>query len=247
MEIQNKNILITGAASGLGQATAMYLAAKHAKVILLDKNPAATALAAELNGHAFIGDITSEAFIQDTLSACDDIHAVVNCAGIVHGARIVGKNGPLPLADFSRVLNINVVGTFNVMRLSAAKMAQQNPLTEEGERGVIINTASIAAFEGQLGQVAYSASKGAIHAMTLPAARELSQFGIRVMTIAPGIMQTPMATSLPEAVQKSLSEQIPFPKHLGNPEVFAQLVSHIIENTYLNGSTIRLDGALRLG
>jgi NAD(P)-dependent dehydrogenase (short-subunit alcohol dehydrogenase family) len=180
------------------------------------------------------------------ISECAEIHGVVNCAGVAQGARIVGKNGAMPLEDFSRIIQINLIGTFNVMRLAAEKMSTQNPVNDIGERGVIINTASIAAFEGQLGQVGYSASKGAIVSMTLPAARELSKFGIRVMTIAPGVMQTPMMVSMTEEIQKSLSEDILFPKKLGDPKNFGELCAHIIENTYLNGSTIRLDGGLRL-
>lgn len=247
MDIANKSILITGAASGLGAATAREFAAKKAKVILLDRNiNALNTIAAETNGTAFECDITSEESIKKILSALSEIHAVINCAGIVHGARIVGKNGAMPLEDFSRVIQVNLIGTFNVMRLVSEKMATQNPVNEVGERGVIINTASIAAFEGQLGQAAYSASKGGVVAMTLPAARELARFGIRVMTIAPGVMQTPMVASMTAEVQKSISEDIPFPKKLGDPNNFAQLAAHIIENTYLNGSVIRLDAAQRL-
>jgi NAD(P)-dependent dehydrogenase (short-subunit alcohol dehydrogenase family) len=203
-------------------------------------------MAAEINGRAFECDVTSEESVKNILAQCDDIHVLINCAGVVHGARIVGKNGAMPLDDFSRVIQINLMGTFNMLRLCAEKMSTQKIINEIGERGVIINTASIAAFEGQLGQIAYAASKGGVASMTLPAARELSKFGIRVMTIAPGVMQTPMMTSMTTEVQKQLSEDVPFPKKLGDPDNFGQLCAHIIENDYLNGSVIRLDGALRL-
>ena len=247
MELNNKTILITGAASGLGAATARELSQRGAKVVLLDRNiDSAKKLATEINGIAFECDVTSESSVESVLSQCADIHALINCAGVVQGARIVGKNGPMPLEDFSRVIHINLIGTFNVMRLVASKMSAQNPVNDDGERGVIINTASVAAFEGQLGQVAYSASKGGVVAMTLPAARELSKFGIRVMTIAPGIMQTPMMAGMTAEIQQSLAADIPFPKKLGDPKHFGELCAHIIENAYLNGETIRLDGALRL-
>lgn len=248
---QKKVILITGAASGLGEATARYLAKRGAQVILLDKNIiAAQSIANEIQGAAFECDVTSADSVQNILnqiiSTHHAIHALINCAGVVLGARLVGKQGAMPLIDFQRVIEINLIGTFNVMRLVAEKMMAQKPVNSIGERGVIINTASIAAFEGQLGQVAYSASKGGVHAMTLPAARELAQFGVRVLCIAPGVMQTPMMQSLSKSVQESLSADIPFPKQLGDPQYFATLVGHMIENSYLNGETVRLDGALRL-
>lgn len=247
MEISGKTILITGAASGLGAATARLLSQQKANIILLDRNLSALEkMAAEIHGKAFECDVTSESAVKTIISQLPDIHAVINCAGVVQGARIVGKNGAMPLDDFSRVIQINLIGTFNVMRLVAEKMSSQQPVNENGERGVIINTASIAAFEGQLGQVAYAASKGGVASMTLPAARELSRFGIRVMTIAPGIMETPMMAGMTEEVRSGLSADVPFPKSLGNPHDFAKLAAHIIENGYLNGSTIRLDGALRL-
>lgn len=247
MDINNKTIFITGAASGLGAATARELSRCGAKIILADRNrDALKKISAEINGVAYECDVTSESSVKQVLSACDEIHVVINCAGIIHGARILGKEKVMPLDDFSRVIQINLIGTFNVLRLSSAKISKQNTVTEKGERGVIINTASIAAFEGQLGQVAYSASKGGVAAMTLPAARELSRFGIRVMTIAPGIMQTPMVAGMTEAVRSQLSADVPFPKELGSPDSFAKLCMQIIENDYLNGSTIRLDGALRL-
>lgn len=248
MDIQGKIIVVTGAASGLGAATARECVKRGATVILLDKNISiAEKIAQEIGAQAVECDVASEISVKNSISRCKDIHAVINCAGVVHGTRLVGKSGAMPLADFERVININLVGTFNMMRLCAEKMSRQAVLNESGERGVIVNTASIAAFEGQLGQVAYSASKGAIHSMTLPAARELSQFGIRVMSIAPGVMQTPMMAGMTETVRSALAADVPFPKELGNPNSFAQLAVHIIENNYLNGSTIRLDGALRLG
>ena len=247
MDIKNKTALITGAASGLGAATAKTFAKHGATVILLDKNiEAATKLSKALNGTAFECDVTSEESLKKVLAALTEIHFVVNCAGVVHGARIVGKTGAMPLEDFSRVIHINLIGTFNVLRLCAEKMAKQQPVNELGERGVIINTASVAAYEGQLGQVAYSASKGGVVSMTLPAARELSRFGIRVMAIAPGVMQTPMMAGMTEEVRAALCADVPFPKQLGDPQQFAELAMHIIENSYLNGSVIRLDGALRM-
>lgn len=238
MQIHNKTIIITGAASGLGAATATHLSHLRANVILLDKN--------KMADNIIECDVTDENAVQKILNTQDEIHAVINCAGIVHAARLIGKTGAMPLADFQKVIQINLIGTFNMMRLAAEKMSLQNPVDDSGERGVIINATSIAAFEGQIGQVAYSASKGAIASMTLPAARELARFGIRVMTIAPGAMQTPMVASLPQETQQAFAKDIPFPKQLGDPQRFAELVAHIIQNNYLNGSTIRLDAALRL-
>lgn len=247
MDIVGKSLLITGAASGLGAATARYLAQKGAHVVLLDRDDSVKAVASEVEGVSYVADVTSASEIQFVLSQVAELHGVVNCAGIVHAKRLVGKSGAMPLEEFARVIDVNLLGTFNVMRLAAEKMSQQSFLDDIKERGVIINTASIAALEGQVGQVAYSASKGAISAMTLPAARELSQFGIRVVTIAPGVMQTPMIQGMPQPIQDELAAGIPFPKKLGDPKSFAQLVEHIFENSYLNGSMIRLDGALRLG
>jgi NAD(P)-dependent dehydrogenase (short-subunit alcohol dehydrogenase family) len=237
MDIMGKTILITGAASGLGLAAARYLAARGATIIGLDKNVGEYCLAC---------DITSAESVKKIIDAQTDIHAVINCAGIIHGARIVGKTGAMPLEDFTKVIQVNLIGTFNVLRLCAEKMATQATVNAIGERGVIINTASVAAFEGQLGQVAYSASKGGVASMTLPAARELARFGIRVMTIAPGVMETPMVAGMTPELQQALCADVPFPKTLGNPEDYAKLCLHIIENTYLNGSIIRLDGALRM-
>ena len=238
MDVKNKTILVTGAASGLGRATADHLSLLGARVVACDLIQASPEI--------FSADVTKEEDVQAVLDSISQLHGVVNCAGVVQAARLVGKQGVMPLADFQQVIQVNLVGTFNVMRLAANKISAQEPVTDSGERGVIINTASIAAFEGQLGQVAYAASKGAVAAMTLPAARELSRFGIRVMTIAPGVMQTPMMDALSDDVQTALSADIPFPKSLGDPADYAKTAAHIIENSYLNGTTIRLDGALRL-
>lgn len=237
MDISQKTILVTGAASGLGAATAAYLTKRGAKVVGIDKQAGKDCIAC---------DVTSSESVSAVMADLSDIHVVINCAGIIHGARIVGKQGAMPLEDFSKVIQVNLIGTFNVMRLAAAKMATQAVVNEAGERGVIINTASVAAFEGQLGQVAYSASKGGVASMALPAARELSRFGIRVMTIAPGVIKTPMVAGMTPELQAALCADVPFPKRLGEPNEYAALCAHIIENIYLNGSTIRLDGALRM-
>ena|SRR3990167_7453759 len=238
MDISGKKILVTGAASGLGAATADYLSQQGADIIRVDKK------ATQKNIYAC--DVTSPESVKTILDQYTEIHGVVNCAGIVHGARIVGKNGAMPLEDFSRVIQVNLIGTFNVMRLVAEKMSAQAPVNQTGERGVIINTASVAAFEGQLGQVAYSASKGGVVAMTLPAAREFARFGVRVMTIAPGVMETPMMEGITEAVREGLCADVPFPKKLGDPLYFAELCNHIFLNEYLNGTVVRLDAALRM-
>lgn len=251
MDIKGQTAIITGGGSGLGAATARYLAKLGAEVFIFDMDRAkAEKVAHEIGGEAVVCDVSDE---QSVLSGMTQVAAkfgvvriCVNCAGIVTAARMVGKKGPMPLADFNRVIKVNLIGTFNVMRLVADRMMQLVPFAENNERGVIINTASIAAFEGQIGQVAYSAAKGGVVAMTLPAARELAQFGIRVMTIAPGLMDTPMLADLPETVRSDLAAEIPFPKRLGKPDEFAATVAHIINNPLLNGSVIRLDGALRL-
>jgi NAD(P)-dependent dehydrogenase (short-subunit alcohol dehydrogenase family) len=241
--------MVTGGASGLGAETARVLAAAGARVAVVDVNAEkANAVASEINGVAIACDVSDAASAEAAFHAAREKHGVarilVNCAGIAPAKRIVGKDGPMPLDDFANVIRVNLIGTFNMLRLAAADMTKLEPI--EDERGVIISTASVAAFEGQVGQAAYSASKGGVAGLTLPAAREFAQFGIRVMAIAPGIMLTPMLLALPEEVQQSLGASVPFPKRLGKPSEFAALVRHIVENQYLNGEIIRLDGALRL-
>ena len=250
MDMKGHAAVVTGGASGLGAATAHELARAGAKVTCLDIDiDRARAVADEIGGHAVECDVTSADEAAAALAQARGKHGaarlLVNCAGIGPAKRIVGRDGPMPLADFARVININLIGTFNMMRLVAADMQGLEPLAD-GERGVIISTASVAAFEGQIGQAAYSASKGGVVALTLPAAREFAQFGIRVNAIAPGIFLTPMLVALPEDTQKSLAAAVPFPKLLGRPDQFAALARHIIENTYINGEVIRLDGALRM-
>ncbi len=252
MEISGKAFLITGGGSGLGAATARVLAAAGGRVVLADVNAAAgEATAAELGEAArFVPtDVTDEGQVRAAVAAAVEafggLHGAVNCAGIATGARVLGKDGPMPLEQFTRTVMVNLVGTFNVIRLAAEAIARNAP-GEGGERGVIVNTASVAAFDGQIGQAAYSASKGGVVGMTLPIARELARFGIRVMTIAPGTFDTPMLAALPEEVRRSLGEQVPFPPRLGRPEEYGALVRHIIENQMLNGEVIRLDGAIRM-
>jgi NAD(P)-dependent dehydrogenase (short-subunit alcohol dehydrogenase family) len=250
MNPQGHAALVTGGGSGLGAATAAKLVARGAKVAILDVNlDTAKAVAARIGGLAIGCDVTDDkataAAIGEARAAHGAARILINCAGVGPAKRIVGRDGPMPLADFERVISINLIGTFNAMRLAAADMQALEPM-EDGERGVIISTASVAAYEGQIGQAAYAASKGGVVALTLPAARELSQFGIRVNAIAPGIFSTPMLAALPEETQKSLAVSVPFPKLLGRPEQYADLALHIIENRYLNGETIRLDGALRM-
>jgi NAD(P)-dependent dehydrogenase (short-subunit alcohol dehydrogenase family) len=252
MELKDRVAVVAGGASGLGAATARRLAEQGMRVAVLDREEAkARQLALEIAGiavQADVGDAESvQAAIQTVVSQCGGIHVGINCAGVAPAARLVGRKGPMPLADFERAIRINLIGTFNVMRCLAAQMTQQAPVTADGERGVIINTASIASEDGQVGQCAYSASKGGVVAMTLPAARELSQFGVRVMTISPGVMDTPMMADMPPEVQTGLAATIPFPKRFGNDHEYAILVQQIIENSYLNGSVIRLDGAIRMG
>lgn len=252
MQIKGTIAVVTGAASGMGAATVRFLAQQGAKVALLDANESALKpIVQEVDGLAMVCDVTR---VEDAAAAFEQIEAklgrpgiLVNCAGICPAERVVGKEGPMSLEAFSRVINVNLIGTFNMLRLAANGMSlREPPFNETGERGVIINTASVAAYEGQIGQAAYSASKGGIVSMTLPLARELARFGIRVMTIAPGIMQTPMVGGLPPALQESLAAQVPFPKRLGKPEEYAELVGHIINNVMLNGEVIRLDGAIRM-
>jgi NAD(P)-dependent dehydrogenase (short-subunit alcohol dehydrogenase family) len=252
MDIQNKTFLITGGGSGLGAATARLLVEAEANVLIADVNTdAGESVATELGQPArFVRtDVTSEESIQTALNTAVEtfggLHGAVNCAGIAIAEKLLGKNGPHDLTRFSQVIQINLIGTFNVIRLAAAAMSQNEP-TSGGERGVIVNTASVAAFDGQIGQAAYAASKGGIVSMTLPLARELARYGIRVMTIAPGIFQTPLLAGLPEAAQQSLAQQVPFPSRLGRPAEYAALVRHILENEMLNGEVIRLDGAIRM-
>ena len=242
--------LVTGGGSGLGAATAAKLAAAGAKVAVLDLNlDAARAVATKINGLAIGCDVADAEATAKAIAQARDAHGpariLVNCAGIGPAKRIVGRDAPMPLSDFERVIKINLIGTFNAMRLAAHAMSALAPL-EDGERGVIVSTASVAAYEGQIGQAAYAASKGGIVSLTLPAARELAQFGIRVAAIAPGIFGTPMLHGLPEEVQQSLAASVPFPKLLGHPDQYADLVLHIVGNRYLNGEVIRLDGALRM-
>lgn len=252
MRIQGGVFLVTGGASGLGAGTARFLAAKGARVILADLNAdAGRALAAELgaNAHFVTTNVSDEGSgrvaVQQAITVFGRLDGLINCAGIVHGEKVVGKDGIHSLDAFRRVVEINLVGTFNMTRLAAQVMANNEP-NASGERGVIINTASVAAFDGQLGQAAYAASKGGIVAMTLPIARELARSGIRVMTVAPGIMETPMLLGMAPEVQDALGKMVPFPSRLGKPEEFAALAAHIVENAYLNGEVIRLDGAIRM-
>lgn len=252
MHVENKTFFISGGASGLGAACARLLAKSGAHVVLADLNQeTGTALATELGEAALFvpTNVTDEQSVQLAVQAAlkrfGTLHGVINCAGIGVAEKVLGKEGPSSLESFTRVININLIGTFNVIRLASAAMSQNTP-EESGERGVIINTASVAAFDGQIGQAAYSASKGGIVGMTLPIAREFARYGIRVMTIAPGIFDTPLLAGLPEPARVSLGQQVPFPPRLGRPEEYAALAKHIIENEMLNGEIIRLDGALRM-
>ena len=251
MKISGIAVLVTGGASGLGAATARLLASQGAKVALVDINAAScAAVAQEIGGIALACDITdtasTEAALRDAKAKHGAARLVVNCAGIAPAARVVGRKGPHDLDLFRKVIEVNLIGTFNVLRLAAADMAELAPL-EDGERGLVVNTASIAGYEGQIGQAAYAASKGGVIALTVPAARELAALGIRVVTIAPGLVETPMFKSLaPQAVEALVASTV-FPQRLGKPEEYAQLVKHIAENVLINGSTIRLDGAIRLG
>jgi len=252
MKVKDTVALITGGGSGLGEATARELHAAGGKVALLDlpSSPGAK-LADELGANAIFvaADVVAgpqvEQAINDVAAKFGTIHIAVNCAGIGRAQRTLTKEGPASLELFSKVIQINLIGTFNVIRLAAFQMAKNQP-NADGERGVIINTASVAAFDGQIGQAAYSASKGGVVGLTLPIARDLSSLGIRVMTIAPGTFDTPMLASLPEPARKALGDQIPFPRRLGRPDEYAALARHIVENAMLNGETIRLDGALRM-
>jgi len=252
MELRGSAFIVTGGASGLGAATARMIASNGGRTVIADLDEdRGRALAGDLGAVAKFArtDVTDEASgkaaVAEGLDAFGGVHGLVNCAGIVHGEKVVGKDGVHALASFARAVNINLVGTFNLIRLAADAMAKNTP-NAGGERGVIVNTASVAAFDGQIGQAAYSASKAGIVGMTLPIARELARFGIRVMAIAPGIFETPMLASLAPDVQEALGRMVPFPARLGRPEEFASLVREIIGNPMLNGEVIRLDGAIRM-
>jgi NAD(P)-dependent dehydrogenase (short-subunit alcohol dehydrogenase family) len=252
MDIGNSVFIVSGGASGLGEATARMLVAAGGRVVAADlKEAEGRALEREIGASLrFVRcDVTDEASAKAAVAAAVDgfggLHGLVNCAGIVHGEKVVGKDGPHALASFARTININLIGSFNMTRLAADAMAKASP-NAEGERGVIVCTASVAAFDGQIGQAAYAASKGGLVGMTLPIARELARHGIRVMTIAPGIFRTPMMASLPTDVQDALGKMVPFPSRLGRPEEFASLVREIVGNPMLNGEVIRLDGAIRM-
>jgi NAD(P)-dependent dehydrogenase (short-subunit alcohol dehydrogenase family) len=250
MDVKGHAAIVTGGASGLGAETARALAKAGAKVGVLDINlEGALKMAKEIGGVAVACDVTSSASAEEAVAKAREAHGaarvLVNCAGVGTAKRIVGREAPMPLEDFSRVITINLIGTFNMMRLAAFDMAKLPPL-EDDERGVIISSASVAAYEGQVGQAAYAASKGGIVALTLPAAREFAQFGVRVLAIAPGVFLTPLMDGLPPEAQKSLAASIPFPKRLGRADEYAALVMHMISNVHLNGEVVRIDGALRL-
>ena len=251
MDIAAASALVTGGASGLGLATARRLAAQGAHVVIVDlPTSSGSNVAAELGGTFAAADVTDAAQVQAAVAAASAVaplRVAVNCAGIAPPAKVLTRDGsPSPIADFERIIRINLIGTYTVIAHAAAAMAATEP-TASGDRGVIVNTASVAAFDGQIGQPAYAASKGGVHAMTLPIARELARYGIRINTIAPGIFYTPMMESLPKEAQESLGKQVPFPSRLGKPEEYAQLVESIVANPMINGETIRLDGAIRMG
>jgi NAD(P)-dependent dehydrogenase (short-subunit alcohol dehydrogenase family) len=249
MRISGAAAIVTGGGSGLGRATAEALAAKGARVAVFDLNLGAAEEAAKLvGGLALVGDVADEASASAAIAKAEAAHGpariLVNCAGIGTATRVAGRDGPHPLGVFERVIRVNLIGSFNMIRLVAGAMEKLEPI--DGERGVIISTASVAAYEGQIGQAAYSASKGGVVAMTLPIARELARMGVRVNAIAPGIFMTPMLFGLPQAAQDSLGAAVPFPSRLGQPSEYAALAVHIVENGYINGETIRIDGALRM-
>jgi len=253
MELQGKVAIVTGGASGLGRATVETLVARGAKAVIFDMNAdLAKSVAEELGANVSyavvnVADEDSvKAGIAHTIEKFGAIHVCVNCAGIGPAAKTLGKEGPLELKKFNLIINVNLIGTFNVLRLAAAEMAKNEPLNADNERGVIVNTASVAAFDGQVGQVAYSASKGGIVGMTLPIARDLSSYGIRINTICPGIMNTPLMNAAPDKVKQPLIEMTQFPKRLGHPAEFGALVAHLCENTFFNGETLRLDGGIRM-
>ncbi len=250
MDIRGHAAIVTGGGSGLGGATARMLAGAGAKVAIFDVNQQAAAeVAADIKGLAVPCDVADSASTEAAFAKATAAHGpariLINCAGIGTAKRIVGKEGPMPLADYERIIRVNLIGTFNAMRLAAAAMSTLDPLTD-GERGVIVSTASVAAFEGQIGQAAYASSKGGIVSLVMPAAREFAQFGVRVNAIAPGIFLTPMLMGLTPQAQESLAASLPFPKKLGDPAQFAALVRHLIENSYINGEVIRIDAALRM-
>ena len=251
MDVEGHSAVITGGGSGLGAETARRLAGAGAKVAVLDLDEAsAVATGTEIGGIGLACDVSDAGGVEDAIARARDAHGpariCVNCAGIAPARRIAGRNGPAPLDGFRRVVEVNLIGTFNVMRVCAADMADLDPVNETGERGVMIATASVAAYEGQVGQAAYAASKGGLVGMTLPVARDLASLGVRVMAIAPGLMETPMLAGLPDDVRGSLAASAPFPRRLGRAGEFADLVEHIVANPMLNGSVIRLDGAIRL-
>jgi len=250
MQVRDVPAIVTGGASGLGAAPARALAQAGAKVAIFDRDiETADALAEELGALAVECDVTSPTSAEAAVARLREDHGpcgiAVNCAGIAPAGRVVGREGPLPLEEFDRVIQVNLIGSFNIMRLAAAEMAEREP-NADGERGVIISTASVAAYEGQIGQAAYAASKGGIVAMTLPVARELARIGVRVLAIAPGLFATPMLMGMPSSVQESLAATLPFPRRFGQPEEFASMVLHMIDNPVMNGTTVRLDSALRM-
>jgi NAD(P)-dependent dehydrogenase (short-subunit alcohol dehydrogenase family) len=250
MQISQVKALVSGGVSGLGLAVVKHIIANGGKAVMLDINDEAGAAAEADTGSTYLRtDVTSEQGVIESVGKAAELNGglnvAVNCAGIIGAGRVLGREAPMPLSTFSTTINVNLVGSFNVAK-AAANLMQHNEPGDDGETGVIINTASVAAYEGQIGQAAYSASKAGLVGMTLPMARELSRFGIRVMTIAPGIFWTPMVDGMPEHIQESLSASIPFPSRLGRPEEFAELAADIIKSAYLNGTTIRLDGAVRL-
>lgn len=251
MDIKGYSAVVTGGGSGMGAATARRLAAAGAKVTVLDLDEmAVAAVGTEVGGLGFACDVSDAAGVEEAIARARGAHGAaricVNCAGIAPAQRTVGRDGPASLDRFRRVIEVNLIGTFNVMRVCAADMATLDPVNDTGERGVMIATASVAAWEGQIGQAAYAASKGGLVGMTLPVARDLAGLGIRVMTIAPGLMETPMLAGLPDEVRESLAASVPFPRRLGQPGEFADLAAHIVTNPMLNGSVIRLDGAIRM-
>ncbi|TWA79472.1 NAD(P)-dependent dehydrogenase (short-subunit alcohol dehydrogenase family) [Azospirillum brasilense] len=250
MQINGQAAIVTGGASGMGAETARHLAKLGAKVTVLDMNEAAVKqVAEEIGGLGLLCDVSSaesaEKAVAEAWAAHGPARIAVNCAGVAPAKRIVGRDGPMALDDFRKVIEVNLIGTFNMLRLAAADMGTLDPL-ESGERGVIVNTASVAAYEGQIGQAAYASSKGGIVALTICAARDLARSGVRVMTIAPGLIGTPMLLNMPQEVQDSLAATVPFPKRFGQPSEYARLVQHILENEMLNGEVIRLDGAIRM-